>query len=229
MYAREEGASPVDRTNERRMPRVSPARSLLALTLVLLATGCLVGRELSLVESETGESNIEASPETSDGGANPTTDGTKPKGSKPGEGSSGGSSGDPPAEQTGTKDGGADAEAPKQDGGAVVICSPFAKQETEPNTNEQTANPLVKGVNCGKLAVFGDEDWFTYDTGDEANGQMRLRFSAEGDATIVVRNGGLTFQGGTGSNFNFLSDGRWYIRVFSPSKTTASYVITREL
>lgn len=200
-------------------------RSAALLVLFFGVTGCLVGRDLSLVEAEPQVSNIEAAPSGDDGG--PPSDPNDPsESSDPSDPKKPGKSPLPP------KDAGADATADAsttQDAGpAPTGCPLLSRQEAEPNNTQLAPNELAKGTTCGKLNVAGDEDWFTYDTGD-AGGFLRLKFAAEGDAQIVVNNGGLTFAGGNGSAFNFISQGRWYIRIHSPLRQTPSYVITREL
>jgi len=205
-------------------------RPALLLVLFFTATGCLVGRDLTLIEAEPQVSNIEAAP-NGDGGSTSGDPGLPTEGKgKPSSSSSSSTGGTSSGDPVKPKDGGADADV-REDAGPgnpnPLACPPFGKQEIEPNSVQLQSMAIVKGDTCGKLNVAGDEDWFTYDTGD-AGGFLRLKFVGEEDATAVVNNGGLTFTGKT-LDLNFFSQGRWYIRIYSPSRATPSYVLTRVL
>lgn len=197
-----------------------------ALLLLLALPGCLVGRSLYYDSPAGTESAVTGDASPSEGGpqAPETEGGSRDPGgeTEPGETEHG----------TGmtSADAAADARpdaAPKDAGPVVPVCAGGGAVEREPNDTSGAAEAMKLGVTCGELASPADNDWFTFDSGDDQGGLVVLNFKADGDARVRIQNGILGFEAQSGEGFNIPSDGRWLTRVYSPSGKPQKYTLTR--
>lgn len=99
--------------------------------------------------------------------------------------------------------------------------------EREANDTSANAEAMRLGITCGELASPTDNDWFTFDSGDDQNGLVVLTFKADGDARVRIQSGILAAEAQSGGGFNIPSDGRWLARVYSPSGQPQKYTLTR--
>ncbi len=185
------------------------------LALVVCASACLVGRDLTLVEGESAAS-----------AATPTNEDELVSGDAPEAGTKVGASSDAGAKSTGkdagsgTKDAGADAKPPPQPGGCVA--------EVEPNDQAVEGIQLTAGMTaCGELIVGSDVDWYQFNLGQ--GGTTTIAFVTDGDAYVAIAglNGG-SYVGTNDFKTTFQGSGAFYVRIYSPNTKAQAYRITRE-
>jgi hypothetical protein len=190
---------------------------LVAIGLSALASACLVGRDLSLVEPPDTVSGASSPTEASE--LNPAKD----AGSDAPTGG-GTTSSDAGKKDSGTKDAASDAKpAPPGD------CAPGATSEVEPNDQAIQGTQLEAGTTaCGTLIVGSDVDWFQFNLGE--GGKTTISFVTDGDAYVAIAglgNNG-TYSGRNNFKTSFEGNGAFYVRIYSPETKPQAYRISRE-